>query len=155
MKRKILAFLLTLVLSFGFTACDAFGLFGNSTNDLSTSVSAEKIATVEAVSEDVIAIQILKASDGEKLLDIMQQLKGQKALDFQTDGSGMLKSINGKENAADWSYCWMLYTSDTEFSNREWGTYTYQDKELGSAIFGAEQLPATVGKVYVWVYKKF
>ena len=67
----------------------------------------------------------------------------------------MITSINGKANPADWSYCWMVYTSDTSMANTEYGTYEYEGQILGSAVLGAEALPAADGGIYVWVYQKF
>ena len=71
--------------------------------------------------------------------------------------SGMVKSINGIENAADWSACWMLYTDDyrEEFSNSAWGTVIYKDKTYNSAAYGAESLIVKNGCTYIWIYQTF
>ena len=69
--------------------------------------------------------------------------------------SGMVVSINGLENASDWSFVWMLYTDDEELSNTAWGTVEYKDKVYGSAVLGAERLVVKNGKTYVWVYQGF
>jgi hypothetical protein len=67
----------------------------------------------------------------------------------------MITSINGIENPADYSSCWMLYTSDEDNANAAWGTVEYEGKEYGSAISGAETLKIKADKLYIWVYKSF
>ena len=69
--------------------------------------------------------------------------------------NGMVVSINGIKNPADWSYCWMLYTDDEEMSNTAWGEIEYKDKVYGSAVLGAESLVVKNGKTYIWVYQGF
>lgn len=71
--------------------------------------------------------------------------------------SGMVVSINGIENASDWSACWMLYTDDyrEEFSNSAWGTIVYKDKTYNSAALGAESLIVKNGCTYIWIYQTF
>ena len=89
------------------------------------------------------------------LLDCMEKLKmDEEGFTFEI-ASGMVTSINGVENPADWSYCWMLYTSDVEMANAEWGTVKYKDATLGSAIVGANALTVTAGEIYVWEYVAF
>lgn len=67
--------------------------------------------------------------------------------------SGMVVEINGKANTTN-TY-WMLYTNDTENSNKQWGTYEYNKDTYGSAICGASELIVKNGYTYVWVYQKF
>ena len=142
------------------TACSACSLpfdlpFGNTTDTVSVSVEEEvKNAAVEKKAEDMVAIRVLEETNA-KLIEIMQELKADEALTFTQDAQGMITAVNGKENAADWSKCWMLYTSDAEFSSTEWGGYEYNGVTLGSASFGADTLPVKKGKVYVWVYTSF
>ena len=69
--------------------------------------------------------------------------------------NGMVVSINGIKNPADWSYCWMLYTDDEEMSNTAWGEIEYKDKVYGSAVLGADSLVVKNGKTYIWVYQGF
>ena len=69
--------------------------------------------------------------------------------------NGMVVSINGIKNAADWSQCWMLYTDDEEMSNTAWGEIEYKDKVYGSAVLGADELIVKNGKTYIWVYQGF
>lgn len=68
---------------------------------------------------------------------------------------GMVTSINGIDNPADFSSCWMLYTSDAENANSAWGTVQYDGKEYGSAISGAETLKIKAGELYIWVFQSF
>ncbi len=71
--------------------------------------------------------------------------------------NGMVVSINGIENAADWSACWMIYTDDyrEEFSNSAWGTIIYKDKTYNSTAFGAEKQIVKNDCTYVFVYQTF
>lgn len=98
-----------------------------------------------------------EALDGKTdmlLIDYMSQLKEKGELEFEIK-DGMITSINGIENPADWSSCWMLYTSDAENANAAWGTVEYEGKEYGSAISGAEALVIKPDQLYIWVFKAF
>ena len=66
--------------------------------------------------------------------------------------NGMVVSINGIENAPDWSSCWMLYTTDEENSNPAWSV-EYNGKIYGSANWGAESLVVKTGESYIWYYQ--
>ena len=72
--------------------------------------------------------EAMDGNEGMLLIDYMNQLsqKGELAC---TISNGMITSINGIENPADFSSCWMLYTSDAENSNAAWGTVEYQGKQ--------------------------
>ena len=72
-----------------------------------------------------------------------------------TISDGMITSINGIENPADFSSCWMLYTSDAENANAAWGTVEYEGVEYGSAISGAETLKIKADQLYIWVFQSF
>lgn len=87
-------------------------------------------------------------------LDYMNKLKEDGEIDF-TIADGMVTSINGTENPADWSKCWMLYTDDEEFSNKAWGEIVVDEKTYYSASLGAESLPIKDGKTYVWSFVSF
>ena len=89
------------------------------------------------------------------LLDYMKALKVDGALDYTLSNDGMVTAINGQENPADWSKCWMLYSNDAELSNEAWGTVTVDDVTYFSAVLGAESLPIKDGKIYVWEFKSF
>ena len=107
-------------------------------------------------SETCIVIKPTEESmDGEMLLiDYMNKLAGEGKLEC-TISNGMITSINGIENPADFSSCWMLYTSDTENANTAWGTVEYNGVEYGSAISGAEVLKIKPGQLYIWVFQSF
>lgn len=101
----------------------------------------------------VFVIKVLEAGDNEKLMDRMNALKDNKELTFEADETGMITSINGKSQAP--GEYWMLYTDDEAYSNKDWGTYTYEGNTIGSASLGAASLPIKSGKVYVWVLTSF
>ncbi len=88
------------------------------------------------------------------LIDYMDQLAKSGELSC-TIADGMITSINGIENPADWSSCWMLYTSDAENANTAWGTVSYEGVEYGSAISGAEALKIKADQIYIWVFQSF
>ena len=88
------------------------------------------------------------------LIDYMNELaqSGELACTIK---DGMITSINGIENPADYSSCWMLYTSDAENANSAWGTVEYEGVEYASAISGAGTLKLKADQVYIWVFKSF
>ena len=137
---KILTLLLALIVS-------AFTLVG---------CNQEGQAKAEVVSKTETMI-VIKASETQgfpTLLDAMKYLKDAGKLSFELSG-GMVVSIEGKANDATQNAYWFCYTSDSEYSNTEWGTVEYDGKVLGSAILGAESLPVAVGEYYVWAYSKY
>lgn len=132
--------LLTLVLSVSmFVACDKEG-----------SAKAEIVSKTDTM----VVIKVNETEGFATLLDAMTYLKEEGKLTFELTG-GMVSSIEGKANPADWSACWILYTSDAEMSNTEWGTITYEESTYGSAILGAESLTVSAGEYYVWSYDTF
>ncbi len=150
MKRKLLSMFL-IVCCMGASACSfPFGY-----DKVSVSFTEEvKMATVEFATEDMVAIRVLEVEADNTLLNLMVQLKSEGAIDFTLD-NGMITSVNGKANPVDFSRCWMLYTSDDEMANTEWGELEYKGEKLGSAVVGADFLPAVEGEVYVWYYQAF
>ena len=112
-------------------------------------------AEIVEKSDVVVVIKINETEGFAHLIDAMKYLKEKGELTYDLSADGMVTSVNGKENAADWSACWMLYTSDSEMSNTQWGTYAYKDKTYGSAILGAESLEVSAGEYYVWSYDAF
>ena len=88
------------------------------------------------------------------LIDYMNELAKNGELTC-TISNGMITSINGIENPADFSSCWMLYTSDAENANASWGTVEFEGTEYGSAISGAETLKIKPDQLYIWVFKSF
>ena len=151
MKRKLLSLLL-MACCIGASAC-SFPFGGEDTVSVSFT-EEEKKAAVELATEDRVAIRVLKTNGEESLLSVMQALQADGGLTF-TESGGMVTSINGKGNPADWSYCWMLYTSDEEMANIEWGELEYNGEKLGSAVVGANVLPVSEGELYVWYYQGF
>ena len=139
MKRKIIVILSFLFL-FVFCGCNPSG------------VSHAKFS-VEST-ENVVVVKVEAAKDARFLIDVMEQAKADGELTYETS-NGMITSINGKVNPADWSYCWMLYTSDSSMASTEYGTYEYEGQTLGGAVLGVEALPVVDGGIYVWVYQKF
>lgn len=88
------------------------------------------------------------------LIDYMEALKEKGELEFAVS-DGMITSINGIDNPADFSSCWMLYTSDEENANAAWGTVEYDGKQYGSAISGAEALKIKPDQLYIFVFQSF
>ena len=88
------------------------------------------------------------------LIEYMETLKEKGELEFEIS-NGMILSINGIDNPADYSSCWMLYTSDPENSNTAWGTVEYNGKQYGSAVSGAEALEIKPDQLYIWVFQSF
>ena len=108
---------------------------------------------VEPVAIDLTNVAV---AEGTTLLDVMEDLKEEGALDFEAV-NGMVTSINGTANSATYNPCWMLYTSDDDpaISNSAWGTFEYKGQTLASAALGADSLPVKSGEIYVWVYVTF
>ena len=98
--------------------------------------------------------EVLNGSTNMVLIDYMDQLVKEGKLTCTIE-NGMVTSINGIQNAADYSSCWMLYTSDEDNANTGWGTVEFEGKEYGSAISGAETLKIKADQLYIWVYKSF
>lgn len=143
MKRKVIVFftlLCTLLISlFGF-ACRP---------------ETEKDSKVTLIVKDGYYAVYCEESNGtDKLLDAMKDLQAEGKYTFEISG-GMVVSIGGVANAVDFSKCWMLYTSDSELSNAEWGVLEYAGESYGSAVVGAEALPIKTGEYYVWAYIEF
>ncbi len=139
---KIAVLLMTLVLS----ACLFVGCGGE---------TGKAQAEVLESSSTKVVIKINQADENATLISAMDYLKGEGKLQFEKSGDGMIMSINGVQNPADWSSCWMLYSSDAQMSNTEWGTTEYNGQTYGSAILGAETLPITAGSIYVFVFESF
>ena len=141
MKRKfysIVTLLLTLMISvFSLIACD----------------KGHAKAEIVSKTDSMVVIKVNEAEGFATLLDAMNYLKNEGELAFEITG-GMVTSIEGKANPADWSACWMVYTSDTEMANAEY-TVEYNGNIYGLAILGAESLPIIADAYYVWSYDCF
>ena len=110
------------------------------------------------ITDDHVIIKItqeaLEGATEMTLMDYMTKLKDKGELEFAIS-DGMITSINGIANPADYSSCWMLYTSDADNANVAWGTVEYEGQKYGSAISGAETLEIKADQLYIWVYKSF
>ena len=138
MKRKIISFLLTVVSFFCFASCGG----------------KAECKLLES-QETRVVISVTQTDGKGTLLDCMEYLaERESSFTFEVVG-GMVTKINGKANAADFSSCWMLYTTDGEMANTEWGVVEYDGKTLGSAIVGAESLLVETDELYIWVYQNF
>lgn len=104
--------------------------------------------------ETLVVIEVTETDGEATLFDVMEILQEEGKLTYTLSGT-MIHSIGEKENAADFSACWMLYTSDTEMGNTEWGTYDYKGTSCASAILGGDALTLVKGAYYVWVYTSF
>ena len=105
------------------------------------------------VDEVVIKVDNAYKMEAEDTLeDYMDYLEDKGKLDYEEE-DGMIISINGKANTFN-SY-WMIYTSDENYSNSQWGTYEFKGKTLGSATLGATALPLNKDATYVLVYQTF
>lgn len=142
MSRKILSCLLAILIlavATGFTGCQSEPL-------------------VIKDSDTYIVIKTTQDAMGDEtdilLIEYMEKLKEKGELEFRVE-NGMITSINGIDNPADFSSCWMLYTSDEENANAAWGTVEYEGKQYGSAVSGAETLKIKADQLYIWVFKSF
>lgn len=111
-------------------------------------------ATVLEKTEKMVVIQVDEVEGETTLLSVMRNLQAEGELSFSIAG-GMLTELNGIANDADYNPCWMLYTSDSELSNQEWGTVEYDGQVFGSAIIGVETLTVLSGEYYIWSYQSF
>lgn len=90
--------------------------------------------------------------DGKTLKDYMDHLQENQQFTYSIN-NGMITTINGKSNTTN-SY-WMLYTSDSENANKQWGTFEYEETIYGSATLGADDLIVKEGCIYIWAYQTF
>ena len=139
--KKLLAFLTAAICLFSFAAC------GKSNG------AGKTVATV--VKEETLVVITVEEVDGEPtLLAVMEKLQADGQLTFTADGTGMVTSIEGKENPADWSACWMLYTTDSEMADASFAI-EWQGKSCGSSVVGANALTVLAGESYIWSYQTF
>lgn len=102
---------------------------------------------------------VMPLTDATSLFDYMQKLQEKGKLTFEV-ADGFITKVNGVENPADYSSCWMMYTDlgvldGVSYSNAEWGTYTYGEKTYNSAAYGVTALPAVEGYTYILHYDTF
>ena len=106
-----------------------------------------------SVTADVdVVIRATAEQDGMTLLSVMEELQAAGELSF-TVSDGMVVELNGTKQTAS-SY-WMLYTSDKESANEQWGTLEYEGEVLGSAVLGAGELAVKEGCLYIWAFEDF
>ncbi len=109
---------------------------------------------------------IFTATDVEgnvSLYDALVQLREEErvAFDGYTGDYGFtITAVNGIENTADWSSCWMIYTDLTEYegvlyATTEYGTFTYGETTYAQASYGASSLPVIKGYTYALHYDTF
>lgn len=140
--KKLFAVILAALALFAFAGCDK------------NNGDAKTVAVVEKA-ENRVVITVEEVGGEPTLYDVMVDLKESGELTFTVSADGMIASIEGKANPADWSACWMLYTSDAELANTDWGTVEYNGQNYGSAIVGATDLPVIAGGIYIWEYVSF
>lgn len=161
--KKLLVLFMAASLAVGFVGCANNG--GDSVSNINSESGENSESIKKILSYQVFASQTegkttrveitITSLDGEYTLsDIMDKAQEKHDLEYESSG-GMITSINGVANTADFSSCWMLYTSDTEMANSEWGTITIGDQTFGSAILGADVLEVLEDQIYVWEYVTF
>ena len=164
MKKQILyklsIIVVTLCLAFSIVACDKpanqNGQESQDVEQVSSAVLASSLVVIEGNTVIITAdADYMNITNTTVLIDYMQKLKTDGALNYTVREDGMINSINGQENPADWSKCWMLYSNDAELTNEAWGTVTVGETTYFSAVLGAEALPIKDGKIYVWEFKSF
>ena len=102
--------------------------------------------------ENTVVIQASAEHSGKTLLAVMEELQEAGELSF-TVSDGMIVELNGTKQTPS-SY-WMLYTSDEESANEQWGTFEYEGEVLGSAVSGAGELAVKEGCLYIWAFESF
>lgn len=115
-------------------------------------VACEKDPLVIKDSDNLVVVTA-DTDESLSLIDYINTLDEFK--DMFVIENGMVTAIDGVANAADWSKCWMIYTSDSEMANVAWGQIEYKGEIYGSAIVGAEQLVVKKGCIYIFVYQSF
>ena len=149
MKKLIPVVAIVLVLLFALCACNQKE--PTKINDPTTPATDSSVVTV---SDTTIVLAPTSDYVGQTLLSFMQASTLKGLLEFSIT-NGLVTSINGKENTADYSKCWMLYTSDENMANTAWGTVEYQGNVYGSAVKGVTELNIIENGLYIWVYTTF
>ncbi len=155
--KKVLVFLMTALLAVGFVGCvdnDEDSVSSSNSGNTIQKLYYQVFATQEENKTVRVEISILSLDGKYTLMDIMEKAQEKHDLTYESTG-GMITSINGTANTADFSSCWMLYTSDAEMANNAWGTITIGGQTFGSAIVGAEVLEVMEEQIYVWEYTTF
>ncbi len=143
MKKRILILLTAIAL-----LLPVFSAYGCNNN-------GQVKATLLEVNSTMVVLRVDETDANGKLVDALNSVKGEN-FNYEIKG-GFITSINGLENPSDFSYCWMIYSNDTDFAvfDDPKNTFVYNNQELGSVILGAEDLPVTKGCIYLLLYQKF
>lgn len=151
MIKKIFS-LLALLLSFSFVV---------SCTPISNEQADSKLkATLEFAGEDMVIVYVTESAEGCTAFDLLNLLKSEGKLDFESFDGGYgayVTSINGKSEFSNGNegYSWMLYTTDTQYSSDEFGSFSYQDKKFAQSAFGATMLNVVEGEYYAWRYDRW
>ncbi|MBR2322824.1 MAG: hypothetical protein IKA54_04435 [Clostridia bacterium] len=133
--KKLATFLLVFTLS----VCALF--VGCNKDPLVLKESDNFVVITADTSEDLTLIEYINSLDEYKDMFVIE--------------NGMVTSIDGVSNTANWSHSWMIYTSDSEMANTGWGEVEYKGNVYGSAILGASELKVKNGCLYIFVYQSF
>ena len=151
MKRKITS-IFTLFLAVVFSALFLFACGKKGGGKVEASV-------VEA-NASLLVIRVDETEGETVLLDVMNFLKEEGKITFESESSQYgesIVSINGVKGGVTDNPCWMTYTSDTDEANASlaWGGYEYNGQMLGSCNFGMSSMPVKAGCIYVWTLVQF
>lgn len=142
MKRKLLALIValaTITMAFMLTACGKTK-FDKDKNELAITVTDS----------------VMEITAETTLEDYMNKLQDKKEISFKGTvseyGLKITKINDVEEGMGEY---WILYTTDADNSNTEWGSYEYDGKTLGSATLGVSNLIIKNGETYVWVLQKY
>ena len=105
--------------------------------------------------DTMVVMSVIEEEGKVYVIDLMEDLKKAGKMTYEISSDGFIESINGVKNPADFSYCWMLYTSEDDLAFEEFGYIEYKGEKLYSAILGANEMPLDDDELYVWYYTKF
>ena len=109
--------------------------------------------TLVEKSQKLVVLKTTEVEGNFTLEEALDQLDDQGKIDVEEE-NGMIVSIDGVANDASKSAYWMIYTSDTNMANAEWGTIDYDGNTYGSAAMGAETLKVVDGGLYIIAYQE-
>lgn len=147
MKRLKMLRAIVCASALALAAC-LFAACGDTVKGAKLVESSDRLVVVEAT------------ETGGSLYDVMVKLKEEEKISFEgSEGQYgfFISSVNGTEQAADYSSYWAVYTSLGEYegvsySDSEFGTYSYRDVAYASASYGVSGLPMVEGNTYLLVY---
>lgn len=143
-KRRILSLMLALVAAAMLCACK---------DDKGANVQVK----LRENSDTFVVIEA--TADGGSLADALKALKADGQLDYESDSTWFITSVNGRAQNATTKEYWMVYTTLTErdgttYSSAEFGTHEYDERTLNSASFGVSGLPIYEGELYMLVFER-